>query len=395
MQRGEDVRVVILAGGDGTRLASLTTTVDGVAVPKQYCSLSGGDTLLRATLKRAQRLVPLERVYVSVVDRHEPYWREELSDLPRANVIPQPANRGTGMGVLLPLLHIFRRAPDATVAVLPSDHHIDDEDTFEMALRRAISAARAVDNRVVVLGVSPDRPETDYGWILPDTERDDGTFDVLAFAEKPPRSRARHLMERGGLWSTLVCAGKLSAMFRLYDRAAHLLLHVFLRSFQRNPDPRNLESLYDLAPALDFSHDLLEACPELLRVQPVPSCGWSDLGSPERVAACLRQSVGRRARRLRLRRGMTEVDLARRSGLSPSMIASYEEGVTSVDPALSADLAAGLGVSVEDLLGLEDAPSRPLPSLSRPFLEAACMPPSLDNVVPLRRPVTGTEASRS
>lgn len=389
MQQGEDVRVVILAGGDGKRLSSLTTRPDGVSVPKQYCSLAGDETLLASTLRRARRLASPEHIYVSVMNKHEIYWRDELAELPRGNVVSQPANRGTGMGVLLPLLHMFGRTPNACVAILPSDHHVEDEDAFEQALRASLAAAASVENRVVLLGVTPDRPETDYGWVLPESEREDGTFDVLAFVEKPLPGRARDLMARGGMWSTLIAAGRLSALFRLYDRAAHLLLHVLLRSFQRNPDPRNLESLYDLTPPLDFSRDLLEACAELLRVQPAPACGWSDLGSPERVAACLRQSVGRRARRLREGRGLTEQELAGRAGLSPGMVMSYEQGVTSVDPALTQDLAHGLGVSVDELLGSQPRASRGVPALSGPFLEAARMPPSLENVFPLRRPQTG------
>lgn len=393
MQRSDDVRVVILAGGEGKGLASLTTRKDGLCVPKQFCGWLGDEALVRATMRRATRLVPAQRVYFSLLERHALHWREALGDVATSQLIRQPQNRGTGMGILLPLLHIYRKSPDATVVILPSDHHVDDEDVFVSALERAIHCAQGTEKRAVLLGVTPDRPETDYGWVVPKSERDDGTLEVASFVEKPTQARARELMTRGGMWSSLVLVGKLPALFRLYDRAAHLLLHVFLRSFQRNPDARNLESLYDITPPLDFSQDLLEACPELVRLLPMPNCGWADLGSPARVAACLRQRVGRRAKRLRALRGFNEAELARRSGLSVTTIERYEAGALGGDPALTADLASGLGVRLEDILGLDDRTSHVEPSLSRPLLESARLPPHLQNVVPMRRPTAWHDAT--
>lgn len=385
MERSDDVRVVILAGGEGRGLTSLTTRRDGLCVPKQFCGWLNDETLVQATLRRASELVPRQRVYFSLLESHATHWRDALADIPAGQLIRQPGNRGTGMGILLPLLHIYRKTPDATVVVLPSDHHIEDEDIFLATLERAITCARSDEKRAVLLGVTPDRPETDYGWVVPRSERDDGTLEVSSFVEKPTQARARELMTRGGMWSSLVLVGKVPALFRLYDRAAHLLLHVFLRSFQRNPDARNLESLYDITPPLDFSQDLLEACPELVRLLPMPNCGWADLGSPARVAACLRQRVGRRARHLRSLRGWNEAELARRSGLSVTTIERYEAGALGGDPALTADLASGLGVRLEDILGLDERRPRREPSLSRPLLESARLPPHLQNVVPMRR----------
>src|SRR5882672_10237347 len=129
---------IVLAGGDGTRLSGLTTTRAGVRVPKQFCSLAGGPTLLRQTVERAAALVPRAQILAVVSEGHRQWWRDELADLPPENVLVQPANRGTAAGILVGALAIARRAPGARLLVLPSDHYVGDEATLRGAFRTAL-----------------------------------------------------------------------------------------------------------------------------------------------------------------------------------------------------------------------------------------------------------------
>src|SRR5215470_15982431 len=100
---------VVLAAGDGTRLATLTTDLAGNAVPKQFCSLDGGKSLLQEAVMRAGRIVPANRIYVMVSDSHRRYWARMRGALPITNTLVQPANRGTGHGILLAVLSILAR----------------------------------------------------------------------------------------------------------------------------------------------------------------------------------------------------------------------------------------------------------------------------------------------
>ena len=93
---------LVLAGGDGRRLQSLTTDRHGVSIPKQYCSLQGGASLLRLALARAARVAAWERIVTVVAEKHATWWKAELADLPATNIVEQPANRGTAPGILLP-----------------------------------------------------------------------------------------------------------------------------------------------------------------------------------------------------------------------------------------------------------------------------------------------------
>ncbi len=114
--RQDEHWAIVLAAGDGARLAPLTTDVGGYVVPKQFCSLNGGPSLLQRALERAQSIVPRERVCVIVARQHQSRWWHDLRSLPAQNVIVQPRNCGTANGVLLGLLHILERDPLACVA---------------------------------------------------------------------------------------------------------------------------------------------------------------------------------------------------------------------------------------------------------------------------------------
>ena len=133
---------LVLAAGEGSRLRALTTT-NGVAVPKQFCSLHDGPSLLQEALHRAEAVAPRQRICTIVAEQHRRWWQGPLWSLPSQNIIVQPENRGTAAGLLLPLLHIEARDPQARVVVLPSDHYVRDEATLARSLRNATAKIRS------------------------------------------------------------------------------------------------------------------------------------------------------------------------------------------------------------------------------------------------------------
>jgi len=157
---------LVLAGGDGSRLRALTTKPCGTSVPKQYCSLHGGHSLLEDAIARAQRVVALDRVCTIVAQQHREWWTEcplLVEALDDANVIVQPRNLGTGIGILYSLLHILAKDPEAQVVLLPADHYVRDEDVLNRALLQALERLARDAERPVLLGLQPDEPDTDLG----------------------------------------------------------------------------------------------------------------------------------------------------------------------------------------------------------------------------------------
>src|ERR1700677_2588771 len=202
MKQRLDAWAVGLAAGEGSRLRSLTKNEQGITVPKQFCSLQGGPCLLQEALRRAASVASLERICTVVAEQHRHWWAPLLSYLPEQNVISQPQNRGTAYGILLPLLRIAERDPDATVVLLPADHYLSDEKVMAGALRRAAAMARADRESIYLLGVEPDEAAPELGYILRTHRGPDGTAGVQRFIEKPNATRARVLLDEGDRKST-------------------------------------------------------------------------------------------------------------------------------------------------------------------------------------------------
>ncbi|HVC01202.1 MAG TPA: sugar phosphate nucleotidyltransferase [Steroidobacteraceae bacterium] len=290
---------IVLAAGDGKRLQSLTTDAAGISTPKQYCSLFGGSTLLRDALRRAAAVSPRERVCTVVAAQHARWWCSELADLPAKSVFVQPANRGTANGILLPLLHLAARDPDAAVVLLPSDHHVRDERILADALRAAVGQVRRADGRIVLLGIRPDEADVELGYIVPDDSGGDcdcGLRGVSRFIEKPAAPLAEALVRHGALWNSFILTATVAGLLRLFERKVPQIVAHLRDVLQRDAYPPQgspaLAAWYATLQSLDFSRHLLDGAESSLRVRAVPPCGWSDLGTPRRVAATLRRRAG-------------------------------------------------------------------------------------------------------
>ena len=279
---------VVLAAGDGSRLARWTTDRSGCVVPKQFCCLRGGRSLLRDTLVRARAVSNPDKTLVVVAARHRRHWERELHDWPQENIVVQPLNRGTAAGILLPVLTILERDPSANIAVLPSDHFVHRERILTAALETALDSTRDEPGILTLLGISPDSPDNDYGWIVPGEDAGK-TYGVSSFVEKPHAAVALRLLQRGALWNSFIFAAKGSTLAAMYQHQFPELLARFQLAFEGSVGSRamELERLYGQMSTDDFSRGLLQNCHDRLRVVRVPDCGWTDLGTPQRVQDCL------------------------------------------------------------------------------------------------------------
>ena len=291
---------IVLAAGDRKRLEPFVHSLRGDALPKQFVNFAGKRSMLEHTFGRAEKLIPKERLLVVVSRDHLkfPEVREQLAGRVKNTVIVQPENKDTAPGLLLPLLHIYRRDPLATVAVFPSDHFILEEDRFVNYLYLACRTVERTPAALVLLGVDPDRPEEEYGYILPGEEPDAlrgfGPKRVLSFVEKPGRDELRTLLERGALWNMMVMVFKAFTLFDLTARLAPSLHFAFERIGEAIGTRRERQAVteaYRQLEPLNFSTGLLERLPKTapnsLLTLPLQGVLWSDLGSPRRLAGVL------------------------------------------------------------------------------------------------------------
>ncbi len=274
----------MLAGGEGSRLQGLTRNVHGVVVPKQFCSMQGGASLLQEALQRAALVAPMQRVCTVVAAQHRHWWTSMLGNLRQDNVIVQPHNRGTAHGILLPLLRIAEMDPEAVVMVLPADHYFRDEETLMASLREASELAGANSQWIYLLGLEPIEPDCELGYILPAARSRTVPAAVLRFIEKPAMMRARALIEQGALWNSFIMAASARTLLSLFDSSFETAIQS-MQSLEGAP----LEQAYQRLPVVDFSHDVLSRNETRLQVLAVPPCGWTDLGTPARVELTLRR----------------------------------------------------------------------------------------------------------
>jgi mannose-1-phosphate guanylyltransferase len=239
---------------------------------------------LQEALQRASAVAPLSKICSIVAAQHREWWTPVLNYLPEQNIIVQPENRGTAHGILLPLLRIAERDPDATVVLLPADHYIRDEEIMAAALRRAAALAQSDCGSIYLLGVEPDEPDTELGYILPASRSREGAAEVLRFIEKPNDIRARVLLDQGALWNVFIMAASVRTLLGLFD-SSYATTIAAMRGFEG----ATLETVYQRLGTLDFSKDVLESNQSMLKVLTVPPCGWTDLGTPERVGMILEQ----------------------------------------------------------------------------------------------------------
>jgi mannose-1-phosphate guanylyltransferase len=291
MKHRADSWALVLAGGEGSRLWSLTQNDEGVAVPKQFCSLHGGPSLLAAALNRAAAIAPQERRCAVVAGQHRQWWADgTLDELPDSNVFVQPRNRGTAHGVLLPLVKIAARDPNAIVVLLPADHYFRDEAAIAASLRRVTVLAAENSDAIHLLGVEPDVADAELGYILPSPNARCRSRRIVRFVEKPKAAQARRLIELGALWNVFIIAASVRTLLNLYSPAFDATI-----AAMRHAEGAELDELYQSLPDIDFSRDILEGNEAKLRVLTVPRCGWSDLGTVDRIALMVRHFEEERA----------------------------------------------------------------------------------------------------
>lgn len=287
---------VVLAGGNGERTRPFIERWLGRPRAKQYCTFVGTRSMLQHTVDRADILTSPERRVTVVARPHLAEAKRHFRDRVRGHLLAQPVNRGTAAGVFLALSRIQAIDPEASVIVYPSDHFVHPESVFLEAVAHAVRTANELDGRLVLLGVSPDSSETDYGWLCPGTRlpglggSEGSARTVETFVEKPSPDTGRALHASGGLWNTLIMAGRLTVFWELARRTVPELMPPFAALVDVAGTSREqsmMERIYRSLPERDFSRDVLERSADRLAVLPMDGAAWSDWGRPDRILESL------------------------------------------------------------------------------------------------------------
>src|SRR5216683_3828614 len=155
------LHAVILAGGRGTRFWPRSRA----RTPKQLLNIVGKHTMLEQTVARLRPLIPVERIWTVTNSEQAAAVRKQLPAAARKRVLTEPLGRNTAAAIALAAIHVRHAADgDALMAVLPADHFIAELEKYRRIVNAALQAAREQE-RMVVLGIPPTRPETGFGYV--------------------------------------------------------------------------------------------------------------------------------------------------------------------------------------------------------------------------------------
>ncbi|NJL92572.1 MAG: mannose-1-phosphate guanylyltransferase [Anaerolineae bacterium] len=288
----EHYYALIMAGGGGTRLWPLSRRNR----PKQMLPLMSKDSMFRVAVLRLVTLFPFNRIFVVTGADQVEGLRADVPELPAENFILEPFGMDSGPAAGLGLVTIQKRDPQATIAILTADHHIQDLVGFLNALRAAHDVAQ--NGYVVTLGIQPGYPATGFGYIeqgaaLQETHGCQA-YIANAFKEKPSFETAQQFLEAGNYtWNSGMFVWRATdaqAEFERQQPAMATLLQT-LQAQQGQPAyPATLAQLWGQMPRLSLDYAVME---NAARVATIPvNIGWSDIGSWAAVYEALAAQVG-------------------------------------------------------------------------------------------------------
>jgi mannose-1-phosphate guanylyltransferase len=300
MSHCERTWVMVLAGGGTVSPDSQNGDMDSDSDRRHCGALLGRQSLLKTTLSRAGLLVPGERICVLINRPERRYWSDSLAGLTRGNIILQPSHRGSAVEILLGVLTILARDPSARIIVLPYHHYVDDERAMASSLLDAATPTAQTRNKLTLVGIKPAEADPELGYIVTGRWFEDGTRSVHRVVNGSGEVRARELVARGALWNSCIFAARGTVLLSILRARLPELVDQMETALARGDGPggraNELTRLFARLPSVDFSQVIAQGAEAECRVITSRPCGWSNSGTPRRVAAVARD-VGRRPSR--------------------------------------------------------------------------------------------------
>ena len=189
----KDNYCVIMGGGIGSRFWPFSRKT----MPKQFLDFFGtGRSLLQQTFDRFNKIIPTENILIVTNAIYADLVKEQLPELDPKQILLEPARRNTAPCIAWASYHIRSLNPNANIVVAPSDHLILKEGEFLAAIEKGLDFVSKYD-KLLTLGIKPNRPETGYGYIQIAEQEGDNFYKVKTFTEKPELELAKVFVESG------------------------------------------------------------------------------------------------------------------------------------------------------------------------------------------------------
>ena len=278
------IYALILAGGSGERFWPLSRR----ARPKQLLRLIAKETLLEQTVARLDGLIPPERILVLTNVEQEAAVRDLLRDLPKENIVAEPAKRDTAAAVALGVGWVALRDHAATMIVLPADHVIKDTEAFQKTLTTAAAAAEET-GALVTIGVKPTWACPGFGYIelgKPVRLRNasaETVHQVIRFREKPNADLAESFLRKGNFrWNAGMFVWSVPSVLSEFNRHTPELARFISQIRVHDNFAKTVQERFAELPRISFDYAIMENADRVLVVE--AAFDWDDVGSWRAVA---------------------------------------------------------------------------------------------------------------
>ncbi|RCT55851.1 mannose-1-phosphate guanylyltransferase [Winogradskyella sp. KYW1333] len=226
--KNKNYYAILMAGGVGSRFWPVSTQ----HFPKQFHDMLGtGETLIQKTFNRLARLIPSENIFILTNERYNDLVFEQLQGVTKRQVVLEPAMRNTAPCILYASLKIQKENKDAVMIVAPSDHWIEDEDTFSENVKTAFDFCESND-ALMTLGITPTFPNTGYGYIEYDKTSTNEIKSVNQFREKPDYETAKTFLDQGNfLWNAGIFMWSVKTVINTFKSNQPELFELFESGF--------------------------------------------------------------------------------------------------------------------------------------------------------------------
>lgn len=282
---------VILCGGSGTRLWPMSRA----GFPKQFLVLSGTTSLFQQAIQRVNSLasedIAVGDTLIVTGEEHRFLALDQLREMPEvsATLLLESVGRNTAPALTFAALQAVKDGGDPILVVTPADQTVMDGFAFTEALQQSVRAA--ADGSIVILGITPDKPETGYGYIKHQGSKGkNGEYTVAQFAEKPDLATAERYVASGDYaWNSGMFVLKASTWLKALVHFSPAILNTTQQAFSKKtvdaqfvrPDQEAFTNI----PSDSVDYAVLEKCPgSAFNIKMVPlDAGWNDLGAWDSV----------------------------------------------------------------------------------------------------------------
>ncbi len=270
---------VILAGGKGERFWPLSRADR----PKQFLKLTSDKTMLQETIDRVLPLIPIENIRIVTSSQMCRFILDSMDNVNEENILCEPTGRNTCVAIGLAASHLLKDDRHAVMVVLSADHLIRPAEKL-LEILKAGSAIASTEDRLITIGITPTRPETDYGYIkLGDMYKHEGgciVYNVSGFTEKPNVQVAHeYYYSHNYLWNSGMFVWSAESILKAIGTCQpemSQLLSVYSQEIGTETENVSREELYQKAVSISIDFAVLENAENVLTIK--GDIIWDDIG---------------------------------------------------------------------------------------------------------------------